>query len=457
MNDAPSPCNVLLLGTGGREHAIAWKLRQSPRLGTLWVQPDANAGLLALGRPCDAPLTVRERFFLKSWIEKNEIDLVIVGPEGPLSEGIVDDLAGTRCRVFGPTRDGARLEFDKSFAKGVMKQASVPTADGRSFSNHEQARAYVEARDVPLVIKATGLCAGKGVVVCSDKDEACAALDRIMRSREFGDAGASVVVEERLTGQEMSVLALVDGRTITVLDPCQDHKQVGEGDVGPNTGGMGSYCPTPLATDALMEEISREVLVPTVDALRRDGIEFRGVLYAGMMLTPGGPKVLEFNTRFGDPETQPLMARLQGDLVDILWKTAGGELDGAQLSFDPRAACCVVVCSEGYPGKVRVGQVIEGVETADSVAGPGEEVVIFHAGTSRDSSGALVTTGGRVLGVTALAADLGRAQALANAAAARIRFPGAFFRRDIGHRVLGATSQQGGATSRQAGAAAARG
>ena len=438
MTNAPSPCNVLLIGTGGREHALAWKLRQSPRLGQLWVQPDANAGIRALGRACDAPFTARERFFLKSWLDKNDIHLVVIGPEGPLSEGLADELAAPHRRVFGPTKDGARLEFDKSFAKQVMRQANVPTADGRSFTNYEAARAYVDARDIPLVIKASGLCAGKGVVVCSNHREASAALDRIMKSREFGDAGATVVIEERLVGQEMSVLALLDGRSITVLDPCQDHKQVGEGDTGPNTGGMGSYCPTPLATETAMAEITREVLVPMADALHRDGITFRGVLYAGMMLTPGGPKVLEFNTRFGDPETQPLMARLRGDLVDILWKTAGGELDQAEVDFDPRCACCVVVCSEGYPGDVRKGQPIEGIEAAEACGGPDEQVVVFHAGTATDPEGKLVTAGGRVLGVTALAADLRRAQALANEAAARIRFPGAFFRRDIGHRVLGA-------------------
>ena len=446
MTDAPRPCNVLLLGTGGREHALAWKLRQSPSLGTLWVQPDANAGIRSLGRPCDAPLAARERFFLRSWLDRNDVHLVVVGPEGPLSEGIVDDLASPARRVFGPVREAARLEFDKAFAKTVMKQASVPTADGRSFTTHDQARAYVEARDVPLVVKAAGLCAGKGVVVCSDRDEALAALDRIMGAREFGEAGSAVVVEERLVGQEMSVLALVDGRTITVLDPCQDHKQVGEGDVGPNTGGMGAYCPTPLATDEVMGEISREVLVPTVDALRRDGIEFRGVLYAGMMLTPGGPKVLEFNTRFGDPETQPLMARLRGDLVDILWKAAGGQLDSASVDFDPRAACCVVVCSAGYPGKVDAGKPVTGLADAEAAAGPGEEVVVFHAGTRTDASGALVTAGGRVFGVTALAADLRRAQALANEAASRIRFEGAFFRRDIGHRVLNRNPAVAGAS-----------
>jgi phosphoribosylamine--glycine ligase len=436
MTDVPSPCNVLLVGNGGREHAIAWKLSQSPRLGTLWVQQDANAGLRALGQPCPAPLAARERFFLRSWLERNDIHLVVVGPEAPLSEGIVDELEAAGRRVFGPRRDGARLEFDKAFAKQVMKQANVPTADGRTFTTYEQARTYVQARDVPVVVKASGLCAGKGVTVCSDAAEAVAALDRIMRQRAFGDAGATVVVEERLVGQEVSVLALVDGRTITVLDPCQDHKQVGEGDTGPNTGGMGSYCPTPLATPSVVESVARDVLVPTVDALRRDGIEFRGVLFAGMMLTPGGPKVLEFNTRFGDPETQSIMPRLRGDLVDILWRTAGGELDGAAIDFDPRTACCVAVCAEGYPGTPRTGDPITGIEEAAGCAGPGEEVHVFHAGTALREDGTVVTAGGRVLGVTALAADLRRARDLATAAAARIRFAGAFFRRDIGHRVL---------------------
>ena len=442
MPDAPSPCNVLLIGNGGREHALAWKLAQSPRLGTLWVQADANAGLRALGSPCPVSLAPRERFFLKSWLDRNDVHLVIVGPEGPLAEGIVDDLQSPARRVFGPVRDAARLESDKAFAKQVMKQANVPTADGRAFSNLDQAKAFVTARDAPMVVKAAGLCAGKGVTVCDDAAEAVRALDAAMKDRAFGDAGATVVVEERLIGQEISVLALVDGRTITVLDPCQDHKQVGEGDVGPNTGGMGSYCPTPLATEDVVLQVSRDVLVPTVDALHRDGIAFRGVLYAGMMLTPGGPKVLEFNTRFGDPETQSIMPRLRGDLVDILWKAAGGELEHAAIDFDPRAACCVVVCSEGYPGPVTTGHVIEGLDDAPRAAGPDEDVVVFHAGTSVSPDGSIRTAGGRVLGITAVAADLKRARDLATEAAGRIRFPGAFFRRDIGHRVLGSSPRR---------------
>jgi len=244
------------------------------------------------------------------------------------------------------------------------------------------------------------------------------------------------VIEEFLPGEEASFIVIADGVHALPFAPSQDHKRVGDGDTGPNTGGMGSYCPTPLATETVMEEISREVLVPTVDALRRDGVEFRGVLYAGMMLTPGGPKVLEFNTRFGDPETQPLMARLQGDLVDLLWRAAGGDLDGAEVTFDPRAACCVVLCSKGYPGAITTGHPIEGIEAAEKSARSGEDVVVFHAGTTTNAEGKVVTNGGRVLGVTALAATLARAQALANEAAAKIRFEGAFFRRDIGHRVL---------------------
>jgi phosphoribosylamine--glycine ligase len=440
----PLRVNVLLLGTGGRESALAWKLRQSPRLGTLWVQPDANAQLLELGTPCPEKIDFRAKFHLERWLDRNDVQLVVVGPEGPLSEGVADALTrhadaarGITSRlVFGPVKAAARLESDKAFAKHVMREARVPTAEARVFTTLESAIRSVEDRDEPCVVKATGLCAGKGVTVCDSAADAVAALRRCMDRKEFGDAGATVLVEERLEGQELSVLALVDGRTITVLDPCQDHKQVGEGDTGPNTGGMGAYCPTPLADDELMRTVSRDVLVPTVDALHRDGISFRGVLYAGLMLTPSGPKVLEFNTRFGDPETQPLMARLQGDLVEILWRTAAGTLDGADVQFDPRVACAVVVCSGGYPGAVTGGLPIDGLDRAREVAGDGEQVIVFQAGTRRSDEGHVVTNGGRVATVVGLAPDLAGAQAVANRAAACIRFPGAFYRRDIGHRVL---------------------
>jgi phosphoribosylamine--glycine ligase len=273
-------------------------------------------------------------------------------------------------------------------------------------------------------------------VVCKTPEEALQAVDLIMNDRAYGDAGASVVIEERLEGQELSVLALVDGRTISVLDPCQDHKQVGEGDVGPNTGGMGAYCPTPLSKRELMANVHRDILVPIVDALRRDGIDFRGVLYAGLMLTPSGPKVLEFNVRFGDPECQPLMSRFKGDLLEVLWRTAAGSLGEADFDFDDRTACTVVLCSEGYPGKYPKGRVIKGLARAEKM----DDVVVFHSGTLRADDGTVITNGGRVLGVTALGEDLRTARDRANAACDLIDFEGAFHRRDIGDRVLELTT-----------------
>jgi phosphoribosylamine--glycine ligase len=428
----PDRVNVLLLGTGGREHALAWKMKASPRLGELWVEAGANAGLAALGTTCPEAIDVRQMFRLTRWCERENIGLVVIGPEAPLAQDFATLLAAPNRPVFGPSRDGARLEWDKAYAKQLMRSVSIPTAEGRIFDHHEAAARYLESRESDVVIKASGLASGKGVVVCASRAEAMAAIDRIMLKKEFGEAGNQVVIEERLRGQEVSVLALVDGRTISVLDPCQDHKQVGEGDVGANTGGMGAYCPTPVLDEAQLALIERQVLVPAIDGLRREGVTFRGVLYAGLMLTPAGPKVLEFNTRFGDPETQPLMVRLKSDLVELLYATATGQLDAVDYAFDTRTAVTVVVCSEGYPGSIVKGKVITGLDEAKAVEG----VTIFHAGTGRNAKGELVTTGGRVFGVTALGADLAEAQARANEAASRIVFPGAFFRRDIGHRVL---------------------
>jgi phosphoribosylamine--glycine ligase len=428
--------NVLLVGAGGREHALAARLRRSPRLGTLWVTDPQNAALARLGQPC--PLRWGgDVFRLQRWCDRQEIHLVVVGPEGPLAEGIADELAtGTR-QVFGPVRRAAALESDKCFAKKLMRQAAIPTAEARIFEDAESARMYLEAHEDPCVVKAAGLAAGKGAIVCETRAEALEAVERCLVRREFGEAGDRILVEERLSGQEVSVLALVDGRTITMLDPCQDHKQVGEGDTGPNTGGMGAYCPTPVIDRSTMASIERQIMVPTVDALRREGIEYRGVLYAGLMLTAAGPKVLEFNCRFGDPECQPLMARLRGDLVEILWATCTGRLAEVDLEFDPRVACCVVMCSEGYPGAYPKGRPVTGIDAAEALGGDGREVVVHHAGTTVNEDGDLVTSGGRVLGVTALAGDLRAARDLANEACGRIDFDGAFFRRDIGDRVLG--------------------
>lgn len=435
----PDKCNVLLAGSGGREHALAWKLRQSPRLGKLWVDPAANAGLRQFGTPCPQGFEPRNRFHLERFLEKENVQLVVVGPEALLEQSFADDLSKPPQRlVFGPTRAAARLEWDKAWCKQLLRSANVPTAESRTFNAQqiEAALHYVRIRPDPVVVKASGLCAGKGVVVCDDAKQAEAAVQSMLLNKQHGDASAQVVIEERLHGQEVSVLALVDGSNIWMLDACQDHKQVGEGDTGPNTGGMGAYCPTPLATPEVMQFVEREVMVPTVDALRREGIDYRGVLFAGLMLTHSGPKVLEFNCRFGDPETQALMMRWQGDLLDALWRTAEGTLDGADIGFARGASCCVVVCAQGYPGTPRSGDPIEALPepiTPNDTQG----LQCFHGGTkpSAQAGGQPLTAGGRVIGVTALAADVQQACASATRHAAEVRFQGAFFRRDIGHRI----------------------
>ncbi len=435
----PDKCNVLLAGSGGREHALAWKLRQSPRLGKLWVDPAANAGLRQFGTPCPQGFEPRNRFHLERFLEKENVQLVVVGPEALLEQSFADDLSKPPQRlVFGPTRAAARLEWDKAWCKQLLRSANVPTAESRTFNAQqiEAALHYVRIRPDPVVVKASGLCAGKGVVVCDDAKQAEAAVQSMLLNKQHGDASAQVVIEERLHGQEVSVLALVDGSNIWMLDACQDHKQVGEGDTGPNTGGMGAYCPTPLATPEVMQFVEREVMVPTVDALRREGIDYRGVLFAGLMLTHSGPKVLEFNCRFGDPETQALMMRWQGDLLDALWRTAKGTLDGADIGFARGASCCVVVCAQGYPGTPRSGDPIEALPepiTPNDTQG----LQCFHGGTkpSAQAGGQPLTAGGRVIGVTALAADVQQACASATRHAAEVRFQGAFFRRDIGHRI----------------------
>lgn len=440
----PHPCNVLLIGGGGREHSLAWKLRQSPRLGRLWLSDASNAGLQSLGEPCPVAMDMRDTFRMNRWCDTNDIHLVVIGPEGPLANGMTDALQTPTRRVFGPSKAAAQLEADKSFAKQLMRTASIPTAESRTFTDAESARQYVLARDAPCVVKASGLAAGKGAIVCDTAEEALSAIDRTLVRREFGEAGAKILIEEKLTGQEVSVLALVDGRTIWLLDPCQDHKQAYEGDTGPNTGGMGAYCPTPVIDAQTMAIVEREIMVPTVDALCRGGVEYQGVLYAGLMLTAGGPRVLEFNCRFGDPECQPLMARFKGDLLDVLWATTTGRLRDVEIDFDERVACCVVMCSEGYPGSYETGRSITGIEDAEGLSGPDGEIHVFHAGTTLRNGGELVTNGGRVLGVTALGHDLRTARDLANAACAKIHFDGAHYRTDIGDRVL---NRQPAATS----------
>lgn len=453
--------NVLLIGGGGREHALAWKLRQSASLGELYTDSPSNPGLAALARPCTATFNPRDTYAFEQFCQKQRIGLAVVGPEEPLAQGITDVLLGTRTNVpagailqqhrgghkgvvaavFGPSEAAARLEADKAFAKELMRHASIPTAEGQAFSDPEAAKEYLRSREHAPAIKASGLCKGKGVFLPSSLEEGLEVIERVMVRREFGDAGRTVVIEERLKGREVSVFAVTDGRTILVLEACQDHKRLLDGARGPNTGGMGAVCPPPQGVDdRTMDRIQREILVATVDALRREGIEYRGVLYAGLMLTPAGPKVLEFNVRFGDPECQVLMMRMDTDLVRLLGAAAGlpGErLDRVDISFRPGAAVCVVMAAPGYPDAPKAGVEIGGLEEAAAVPG----VQLFHAGTRHDrgegGQGRLVSAGGRVLNVCAWGATHEEARARAAEAVKRIRFPGAMVRTDIGTDVVG--------------------
>jgi len=441
--------NVLVVGGGGREHALCWKLAQSPGCDRVYCAP-GNAGIEAVAEI--APMDVNDFSALIEFARQRQIGLTVVGPEDPLCGGIVDRFAAADLRVFGPTAAAARLEGDKAYAKKLMREAGIPTAEARIFgptaheltaarhggkdrdesamarlqSGFDMARDYVATRDEGLVVKAAGLARGKGVFVHADPSDAIRTIEALMVERRLGDAGATVVVEALLSGHEVSVLALVDGRNIYLLEAATDHKRLGEADTGPNTGGMGAYSPTTTLTDADINVIKRDVFVPIIDALRRDGVEYRGVLYAGLMLTAGGPKVLEFNCRFGDPEAQPILMRWESDLLEALNATVDGRLDRLDIRWDRRAAVCVVLAAKGYPDDYPKGMVIEGLDEAVAM----QRVQVFHSGTAR-RDGNIVTAGGRVLGVTALADTLASARQRAYAAAHCIQFDGLYLRGDI--------------------------
>jgi phosphoribosylamine--glycine ligase len=422
---------VLVVGKGGREHALVWKLAQSSRAERVFCAP-GNAGTAEDGDNLAIDPNDFDR--LARFAQSEGVGLTVVGPEEPLARGIADHFQRQGLRIFGPGRDAARLEASKVFGKQLLRHADVSTAEFRVFDHPEYARRYIETRDYPLVVKADGLAAGKGVFVCSNNEEALAAVERIMVREEFGlAAGRQVVVEKRLEGQELSIQALVGGRTILPLEPTQDHKAAYDGDTGPNTGGMGAYCPAPLATPGLLEAVDRDILVPTVHAMKRRRHAFRGVLYAGLMVTAQGPRVLEFNVRFGDPETQPLLMRLRTDLLDVLDAAVDDRLEefDGRIEWDPRPAVCVVMSSKGYPGPFEKGLVIQGLSEAAAMP----DLKVFHAGTRRDGDRVL-TDGGRVLGVTALGDTLEEARRRAYEAVSRISFPGAFFRRDIAARAV---------------------
>jgi len=393
---------VLLVGSGGREHALAWKLSKSGLLKKLYIAP-GNPGTAASGENID--IGDSDIAGLVKFAKGQQVDLVVVGPEDPLAMGLVDAVNESGIKAFGPEQGAAALEADKGFAKKVMHANAVPMAEGRTFEDFQDAKAYIASRETALVVKATGLAKGKGVFVCDDPADAILAAEKIMNERIFGDAGNSIIVEEKLIGEEASILAFVDGRNIYVMESSQDHKPIGDGDTGPNTGGMGAYSPAPVVTDKIMSQIEREVLVPVVDGMNRNGTPYRGLLYAGVMVTAGGVKVLEFNARFGDPETQPILMRLQSDLLEVMLAVCDGKLDEITLKWDPRPAVCVVMASGGYPDSYEKGKEIIGIENAEKLG----DVKVFHAGTKMQD-GKLVNSGGRVLGVTAVGATVAEAQ-----------------------------------------------
>jgi phosphoribosylamine--glycine ligase len=416
---------VLVVGQGGREHALVWKLAQSKSVSRVFCAP-GNAGTALDGENVDIKSTDTARLIKFAQTEK--IDLTVVGPETPLVHGIVDDFEAAGLRAFGPSKAAAELEGSKVFSKELMRQAAIPTAEFKVFKDYNAAESYVNDREeARLVIKADGLAAGKGVSVCSNKAEALEAIGRIMRDKEFGASGSRIVIEERLDGQEVSILALVDGSTIVPLESAQDHKRAFDDDRGPNTGGMGAYSPAPLVTPELMDQIVGQILVPTVHAMRRAKRPFRGVLYAGLMVTNQGPKVLEYNTRFGDPEAQPLLMRLKSDLGQVLLAAAEGRLhELPPLEWDPRPSVCVVMASAGYPGPYEEGHPIRGL--AEAARFP--DVKVFHAGTAQHGD-KIVNHGGRVLGVTALGDTIANAKLRAYQAVKCIRWDGAWCRHDI--------------------------
>jgi phosphoribosylamine--glycine ligase len=419
---------VLIIGSGGREHALAWKLAGSSRVTDLLCAP-GNPGIAELADL--VPIPVTDFHNLEKFVRNNGVEMVVIGPEDPLALGLADRLREMGVIVFGPSKAAAQIESDKWFAKEIMRHQAVPTAEAHSFVDPLAAEEFVKARDQSLVIKASGLAKGKGVTLCKTQDEALHAIDQLMRRHRFGDAGKRIVIEEMLAGPECSVLALIHKRTIYLLETAQDHKPVGDGDTGPMTGGMGAYSPTPVVTPAILKQIERDIFVPVIDGMLREGIEYSGCLFAGLMLTPNGPKVLEFNCRLGDPETQPLMMRLQTDLVDVIVAMSENRLDQVELVWDRRAALCVIATSKGYPGEYSTGVPITGVVEADAMPG----VKVFHSGTKLAGK-QLVTDGGRVLGVTALGSSVSEARRRAYAAMAKIQFEGMHYRKDIGHQAL---------------------
>ena len=426
--------HILVVGSGGREHALAWKLAQSSRADRIFVAP-GNAGTATEGGKIEnVPIKELDFAALIKFAKDNNVGLTVVGPEVSLCAGIVDAFEAESLRIFGPNKFAAHLEGSKIFCKEILRKGNVPMANYHTFTRENDAVAYLNAdRDMPIVVKADGLAAGKGVFVCENRVEAIDAIQRISTNREFGSAGDKLVLEERLQGQEASVLAITDGRTIVTLQPAQDHKAAYDGDTGPNTGGMGAYSPALVVDDKSLQRIEEHILVPTVHALNTNGTPFKGILYAGLMMTRQGPRVLEYNVRFGDPECQPLLMRLKTDLVDIFEATIDSKLDQLDsLDWDTRTAVCVIMASKGYPGEHEKGFAIHGLDEAAKVP----HTKVFHAGTAFNESREIITNGGRVLGVTGLGNTVAEAKLAAYSAVQCIHWDGAWCRQDISDKAM---------------------
>ncbi len=421
---------TLVIGAGGREDALAWKLSSSPRVDEVYIAP-GNAGTELHGTNVD--ISVSDIRGLRDFALEKGIDLTVVGPELPLTLGIVDTFKEAGLRIFGPTKKAAAIEGSKAFCKDIMRRAGIPTADYRVFESAKDALEYLGTAPMPLVVKADGLAAGKGVIICHERGEAEKAVELIMGEKAFGEAGSRLVIEEFLEGEEASYLAITDGQRALALAPAQDHKAVYDGDKGPNTGGMGAYSPAPIITPALEERILDTIINPIIKTMAGLGIPYRGVLYAGLMISESGePKVLEFNCRFGDPEAQPILMRLDDDLFEVLWQCAGEGLEKDRLKWSPRPSVCVVMASGGYPGAYEKGLPISGLDEVRAM----DDVFVFHAGTRHDNEGRIVTAGGRVLGVTAMGTDIKDARERAYEAVDKISFKGAYYRKDIAMKAI---------------------
>ncbi len=419
--------NVMVIGSGGREHTIVWKLKQSPYVKKIYCTP-GNAGI-ALDAECE-DIAVTDYKKLLNFAIKKKIDLAIIGPEIPLVDGIVDYFDANRIPVFGPSKRAAELEGSKAFCKYILKKYDIPTADYREFTDYEEAHKFVSQSNVPVVVKVDGLAAGKGVLMCQNSEQAIEAVDLIMKKKAFGEAGRKLIVEEYLTGDEVSVLALSDGENLAYMVPSQDHKRIFDNDQGPNTGGMGAYAPTPQVDAVLMEKIKKEIMEPTIKGMALEDRPYKGILYAGLMITKDGPKVLEYNCRFGDPETQVVLPLAKSDLVEGIMSAMDGNLNEYEWKNKKQAGVCVVISSGGYPGPYEKGKPILGLDSRLD-----ENILVFHAGTKQQGD-QIVTAGGRVLGVTALDDSIHSAIDKVYKAVGKITFDGAYYRKDIAARAL---------------------